>query len=240
MHGGVLVALWPDATGTDVPPGVMVHRAMARAAPDVTATIAVSPAQATEYGDAYRIAKGALEIAVRAGRTDSVVGLEDLGVVGLLLQLDDPAKLLAYATRTLGPLLEYDAAHRTDLVSTLHTHFVCKQDRNVTAQRLMIHPNTVAQRLRRIERLCGVDLGDPAATVQFSSASWCSTSPRSMSGGCSGQRDTQLLGEHLDHVLHGDLVASDDHVVVLAVPNALAALRQHREILVAHRGVHAS
>jgi sugar diacid utilization regulator/GAF domain-containing protein len=170
MHGGVLVALWPDATDTDVPPGVMVHRAMARAAPDVTATIAVSPAQATEYGDAYRIAKGALEIALRAGRTDSVVSLEDLGIVGLLLQLDDPAKLLAYATRTLGPLLEYDAAHRTDLVSTLHTHFACKQDRNLTARRLTIHPNTVAQRLRRIERLCGVDLGDPAATVQFSSA----------------------------------------------------------------------
>lgn len=167
MHGGALVALWPDA---DVPAGVKVQRAMSRLAPDIVATVAVSPAHVSEYGDAYQIAKSALDIALRAGRIGSVVRLEDLGIVGLLLQLDDPAKLTAFATHTLGPVLGYDADHRTDLVSTLRTHFACKHDRNATAAKLMIHPNTVAQRLRRIERLCDVDLGDPSTTVQFVSA----------------------------------------------------------------------
>ena len=44
----------------------------------------------------------------------------------------------------------------------------CKLDRSRTAAALHIHPNTVTQRLRRIEQLCGVDLADPAvdAAVQ--------------------------------------------------------------------------
>ncbi len=38
--------------------------------------------------------------------------------------------------------------------------------------------------------------------------------------------------------LHRNLVAADDHMVVLTVPDPLSALRQHREILIADRGVH--
>ena len=38
-------------------------------------------------------------------------------------------------------------------------------------------------------------------------------------------------------MLDTNFVAADDHMVVLAVADALSALRQHREILVAHRGV---
>jgi sugar diacid utilization regulator len=168
MHGGTLVALWPG--DSDESPGVIVQRELSRIAPNISATVAVSPVHGSDYGDAYRIAKSALEISVRSGRTDSVVSLEDLGIVGLLLQLDDPAKLTAFANRTLTPIVDYDAKHRTDLVATLRTHFACKQDRIATADKLMIHPNTVAQRLRRIESLCAVDLADPAISVQFSSA----------------------------------------------------------------------
>ncbi|MCV7067074.1 GAF domain-containing protein [Mycolicibacterium farcinogenes] len=169
MHGGMLVALWP-AVDSDEPPGVMVQRAMSRLAPGISATVAVSPVHVAQFGDAYLIARSAMDIAVRAGRTDSVVNLEDLGIVGLLLQLGDSAKLMAFATRTLASVVDYDAKHRTDLIATLRTYFACKQDRNLTARKLLIHPNTVAQRLRRIEALCGADLADPAISVQFSSA----------------------------------------------------------------------
>lgn len=170
MHGGALVVLWPVTAETDAPPGRLVHRALARMSPDITATVAVSDPQSAGGGESYRIAKGALDIALQAGRTDTVLTLDDLGIVGLLLQLDDPVKLTAFAARTLGPLLDYDAGHRTELMSTLRTHFGCKQDRNATAAALVVHPNTVAQRLRRIEHLCDVDLADPAVTTQFSAA----------------------------------------------------------------------
>ncbi|MGV9799375.1 helix-turn-helix domain-containing protein [Mycobacterium sp. NPDC003449] len=169
MHGGALVALWPDDGDGDAAPGITVQRAMARLAPGVTATAAVS-AHTADYAEAYQIAKAVLDIALRAGRVDTVVALDDLGIVGLLLQLDDPAKLTAFADRTLGPIVDYDTAHRTELLSTLRTYFACRQDRHATAKTLLVHPNTVAQRLRRIEHLCGLDLADPATTTQFSSA----------------------------------------------------------------------
>src|SRR5690606_7004293 len=46
------------------------------------------------------------------------------------------------------------------------------------------------------------------------------------------ERDAEFGGEGLDHVLHADLVAADDHVVVLPAPHPLAALGQHGEVLV--------
>ena len=151
----------------------LVQRAMGSVARTVDATVAVSAEpdeSAPSYAEAYRTAKGALDIALRAGRTNTVVRLADLGVIGLLLQLEDSSQLAAFARRTLGPLLDYDESHHTDLVDTLRTYFACRHDRNRAAGTLHIHPNTVTQRLRRIEQLCGVELAEPSTTLQFSAA----------------------------------------------------------------------
>lgn len=170
MHRGNIVTMWPvDDNRADGDHAAMMQEAMATGSA-VRATVAVSPRDATTSGGAYRTAKGALDIAIRAGRTNTVVRLEDLGVLGLLLQLDDSAQLVAFADRALGPLLAYDAAHHTDLIGTLRTYLDHRLDRGATAGALHVHPNTVTQRLRRIESLCGVDLADPAAAVHFSAA----------------------------------------------------------------------
>jgi sugar diacid utilization regulator len=176
MHRGNIVTLWPvsaDRDESSSAAATLVQRAMGAVARTVDATVALS-AQATDtatsYGEVYRTAKGALDIAMRAGRTNTVVELGDLGVLGLLLQLDDPAQLVAFARRTLGPVLDYDDLHHTDLVQTLRTYFASRHDRNRAAGKLHIHPNTVTQRLRRIEQLCSADLADPAVTLQFSAA----------------------------------------------------------------------
>ncbi|MDV3130151.1 helix-turn-helix domain-containing protein [Mycobacterium sp. 21AC1] len=174
MHRGNIVTMWPAEDGHEAQSrdsaAALVQRAMAAASTAATATVTVSPRSALSYGEAYRTAKGALDIAVRSGRTNTVVQLEDLGVLGLLLQLDDAAQLAAFADRALGPLLAYDDAHHTDLVGTLRTYFACKLDRAATAAALHVHPNTVTQRLRRIETLCDVDLTDPSVAVHFSAA----------------------------------------------------------------------
>ena len=171
MHRGNVVVMWP--VGEDDAAAALVQRAMGSVGRAVEATVAVSAQPAADpsaYVEAYRTAKGALDIAVRAGRTNTVVRLADLGVIGLLLQLDDSTQLIGFARRTLGPLLDYDDSHHTDLVDTLRTYFACRHDRNRAAGKLHIHPNTVAQRLRRIEQLCGVELAEPATTLQFSAA----------------------------------------------------------------------
>lgn len=52
------------------------------------------------------------------------------------------------------------------------------------------------------------------------------------------QCDTQFACEHTNHVLDANLVAADEHMVVLAVPYAFTALRKHDEIFVSNRGMH--
>ncbi|MET0699490.1 MAG: GAF domain-containing protein [Mycobacterium sp.] len=180
MHRGNIVTMWPTgavdtgrAIESDHAAATLVQRAMGGVARNVDATVTVSAQPAgsvSSYAEAYRTAKGALDIAVRAGRTNTVVHLADLGVIGLLLQLEDSTQLVTFARRTLGPLLDYDESHHTDLVDTLRTYFGCRHDRNRAATRLHIHPNTVTQRLRRIEQLCGVELAEPSVTLQFSAA----------------------------------------------------------------------
>lgn len=180
MHRGNIVTMWPIGPGE---PGRavasgdaaadLVQRAMSAVSRTVDATVTVSAepdGSAPSYAEAYRTAKGALDIALRAGRTNTVVQLADLGVIGLLLQLEDSSQLATFARRTLGPLLDYDQSHHTDLVDTLRTFFACRHDRNRAANKLHIHPNTVTQRLRRIEHLCGVELAEPSVTLQFSAA----------------------------------------------------------------------
>ena len=87
-----------------------------------------------------------------------------------MLQIDDPAKLSEFALRTLAPVVAYDADHRTELMATLRAYLACGRDRTATAARLVIHPNTVAQRLRRIEKLCGHQLDDPATMMELTAA----------------------------------------------------------------------
>ncbi|MBS1693800.1 MAG: GAF domain-containing protein [Actinobacteria bacterium] len=187
MYRGDIVVLWPTgAQGAGAPTApagspagvadaaALVQRTMAAAGGSATVAVygfGIDVDKRTDgYAHAYRVAKGALDIAVRSGRTNTVVPLDDLGLAGLLLQLEDTAQLIAFADRTLGPVLDYDGRHRTELLDTLRTYLACRLDRASTATRLHIHPNTVGQRVRRIEQLCSADLTDPSVTAHFSTA----------------------------------------------------------------------
>jgi GAF domain-containing protein len=55
-------------------------------------------------------------------------------------------------------LLDYDARRRTHLVQTLEEYLRARTSIASTARVLYIHPNTLRQRLGRIERLAGLDL----------------------------------------------------------------------------------
>ena len=147
-----------------------MHRAVARVAGGSEATVAVSGAGHRTHQQGYRAARGALDIAVHAGRAGGVVTLPTLGISGLLLQLDDADQLLAFADRTLGALVRYDQLHGTELMSTLRVLLQRRMNRTLAATELHVHPNTLKQRVRRIEQLAGADLGDPAALAEFSTA----------------------------------------------------------------------
>lgn len=77
-----------------------------------------------------------------------------LGIVGLVLgaRQDGAASLIE---RALGPVLEYDAKHRTDLERTMRAYFATGAVLAETARELHVHPKTVSQRVARIKELLG-------------------------------------------------------------------------------------
>ena len=133
-----------------------------------TVTVAFGPwcDGIAEYGRSYRIARGAAELSQRFGQPDRTVSAEALGVQGLLLSVDRLDELFRFSRETLGPLHAYDAKRNTDLVGTLRTYLANNCRSSATSEALVVHPNTVAYRIRRIETLLGLDLGRPASQLQ--------------------------------------------------------------------------
>lgn len=122
---------------------------------------------AGEYSDAYRLAAGALNLTQRAGSRDRVVALGDLGVYRVLLQVSRPDELIDFMDGILKPLYEYDGRRDTTLVETLRAFLRCGCNATTTAEALVVHPNTISYRLRRIEELLKVDCHDPKALLEF-------------------------------------------------------------------------
>jgi purine catabolism regulator len=58
----------------------------------------------------------------------------------------------------LGPIIEYDNAHQTELLATLASSFRHQRKLRVTADELFIHKHTLSYRLSRVEQLTGRDL----------------------------------------------------------------------------------
>ena len=56
-------------------------------------------------------------------------------------------------------LIDYDRKRRTALLDTLERYLAERRSVIESARALYIHPNTLRQRLERIEKLAGLDLG---------------------------------------------------------------------------------
>jgi DNA-binding PucR family transcriptional regulator len=66
----------------------------------------------------------------------------------------------------LGPLYDYDGRRETTLVETIRAFLRCGFSAAATAEALIVHPNTISYRIRRIEELLGIDCHDPQALLQ--------------------------------------------------------------------------
>jgi sugar diacid utilization regulator len=64
----------------------------------------------------------------------------------------------SFRTRLLGPLLEYDEAHHSELVPTLEAFLDCSGSWQRCSERLHVHVNTLRYRMQRIEELTGRSL----------------------------------------------------------------------------------
>jgi DNA-binding PucR family transcriptional regulator len=69
--------------------------------------------------------------------------------------------------RLLSPVLDYDAAHNAELLSTLRAFLACDGSWSACASRMYVHVNTVRYRIGRIEELTGRDLSALPDRVDF-------------------------------------------------------------------------
>ncbi len=164
-----VVVLWPvprSSSGTDLTAdeaAESIRQHCARGLAESTVSVAVGPpcTEVREYAEAFRMQRGALELARLQGHRDRTITLPSLGFYGLLLQLDAPSVLKNFADQTLAPLRHYDAAKHTELVATLQAYLNHELNTAQTAAALFLHPNTVGLRLKRIESLLSVSLTKP-------------------------------------------------------------------------------
>ncbi|SOD84781.1 CdaR family transcriptional regulator [Streptomyces sp. Ag109_G2-15] len=106
---------------------------------------------------AARLTAEVVRIAAACGRPPGLHRLDD---VLLEYHLSRPSEGSGRIAARLDPL-----AGRPDLLDTLRTHLAQRQDRRATARLLSLHPNSVDNRLTRIQELTGLDLADPRDTA---------------------------------------------------------------------------
>jgi len=127
----------------------------------VTGSIGVGGAftAPSEASRSYDEAERALRIRQGSASCAGVTVHDELGIYRLLAAVDQ-GETEQFVREWLGPLLDYDAAHRTGLVATLWQYYECGGNYDQTAEALFICRSTVRYRLRRIRQLTGLDLGD--------------------------------------------------------------------------------
>ncbi|WP_369234018.1 PucR family transcriptional regulator [Streptomyces sp. R21] len=149
-------------------------RAAAGAEPGLTVAVGHAVAAGSgwlRWSDTLRAARTTLELALTVPPAEpptaqgpSVTSSRALALEreltrgGVDANRDRLARLVQH---TLGPLLDWEAAHPSDLVRTLEVHLRNGCSPTRTATLLHIGRQSLYQRLDRIESLLGLDIGDP-------------------------------------------------------------------------------
>jgi len=147
---GTVVLLVPLDDPSEAAHKVCAELAGALSAP-VTAGASAAIERPEQVPAALREARRCLQTLEALGRDGEGASAAELGFLGVLL--GDRREVTPFVRHTIGPVLDYDAEHGTDLVGTLAAYF--GNDRNLarTREALQIHVNTVTQRLERITKL---------------------------------------------------------------------------------------
>jgi GAF domain-containing protein len=161
-HGGLLV----DRGGRTL---LLVRHGVDLSVLAGTATVGLSPPVigAAAMPEALAAARRCLTALLALGRRGVVGSAEVLGVYRFLLAPGGPDEAAEFVRRTVGPLLDHDAARGTDLARTLEEYLASGRQHGATAERLHIHPNTLYQRLGRIGAVLGEDWRSPDAALDL-------------------------------------------------------------------------
>jgi sugar diacid utilization regulator len=113
------------------------------------------PATLADARGSYRQAKQAARVAAMIGRAGPVARWQDLGAYRTLAHLPTGAEAAASLDPRLATLLDQADG---SVIRTLETYLDLAGDAKASAARLSLHRGTLYYRLRKAERIAGVDL----------------------------------------------------------------------------------
>jgi sugar diacid utilization regulator len=114
----------------------------------------------TDLPHSYDEAVRALTVRRRSQDPYGSTSFEDLGLCRMMGTGDGEREADRFVREWLGPLLDYDARHHADLITTLSRYLESGGSYDATSEALLIHRSTVRYRLQRIREITGHDLGD--------------------------------------------------------------------------------
>ncbi|MGA5817799.1 helix-turn-helix domain-containing protein [Kitasatospora sp. NPDC094028] len=162
-HDGNVVLLLP---GTDA--GAAARTVLNELAPLLSEPVTVAGAgpvtDAAAVFHCHREALRCLDAMIALGSTGCSASPGELGFLGVLLAGNRDVR--PFVDSVIGPVLDYDRQRFTDLGRTLDAYFETGGSPTRAAQKLHVHPNTVARRLERIGELLGPNWQDPGQALE--------------------------------------------------------------------------
>lgn len=127
----------------------------------------------SDWPEVYQQALQAMDLARRL-RLYETVDFNGLGVYQLLTELEHLPAVQRFNQHMVGPLVQYDKEHGSNLIQTLDAYFDHHGNVSQTAEALYIHRNTLHYRLERIQELTGqnLDLADQRLALQLALKLW--------------------------------------------------------------------
>lgn len=113
--------------------------------------------QLKEMPAEFSLTDRVLHAAHSSGVNDNIVSWKSLGAIGMFLAHTDEETISIALRRSIQPLIQYDSAHHTMLRDSALAFLDAGQNITKAAKALVIHPNTVRQRLDRVDALLGED-----------------------------------------------------------------------------------
>ncbi len=110
----------------------------------------------TGFEEAEHAVAAAAVVSSRPG----VISFDDLGAYKYLLRVSQEGRVRDPRGDALKKLVAYDERHRSQLLYTLEEFLKRRGNIAAAAQTLYVHPNTLRQRLRRIQDLTGLDVAN--------------------------------------------------------------------------------
>ncbi|HEY8721426.1 helix-turn-helix domain-containing protein [Pengzhenrongella sp.] len=161
-HAGDVVALVPGDDASAV--ATRLAARLGRSGTPVTVGAAGPITPARGLRSAYQEAVRTSQALISLGTPGRGASAADLGFAGLVV--GGSPDVSSYVTAVLGPLLDYDARRRSDLIGTIAAYFDSGTSPSRAASTLHVHVNTVAQRLERVAALLGADWTSPARALE--------------------------------------------------------------------------